>query len=495
MGAGIVRRIDVDPKPRVLRLFISYAREDEKIAIAVSNAVQIALGPSAEVFIDSGLRFGLDFKQEIKKKLDQTDVLIAVSSDALKPAFGFTGMELGYFMHAMEREREHNSGFLRRIVPVYLEKLPDVLAEEEGVNIGISRSTLGMTFEEYEAGLTVDYDHAMVKFLREFQGIVDRLREEAGAPKIPASPDQRDLLGLVKRMQLAIFSHLKSTPESTLKPQKQITIKTSDAALAEADNDLPADAMLIPMGNGNPMAIFGLPSNEMTWYGFHKLTKNAKFQDSWIDAINTVVSSALQSQLDVDNSQVIVSYDEKHAYRVILTTGTRYFDGVREFNLYFVEYLKRGDFGDRSTTVIFKGLELLCRFRSLFLERNSEFSSLSFQTANSKALKNLARTMERELNLLRRDALEVGLDRANVWAEFVDWSRLLKMSELWRPIEARIRVTLAEIRVVDEVDLETCRASLIQELQELEQSMHTINAECIAEMTEKLKKYTSPSIQ
>jgi hypothetical protein len=233
----------------------------------------------------------------------------------------------------------------------------------------------------------------------------------------------------------------------------------------------------------------------MTWYDFHKLTKNAKFQDSWIDAINTVVSSALQSQLDVDNSQVIVSYDEKHAYRVILTTGTRYFDGVREFNLYFVEYLKRGDFGDRSTTVIFKGLELLCRFRSLFMERNSEFSSLSFQTANPKSLKNLARTMERELNLLRRDALEVGLDRANVWAEFVDWSRLLKMSELWRPIEARIRVTLAEIRVVDEEDLEICRAALIQELQELEQSMHTINAEAIAEMTEKLKKYTSPSIQ
>src|SRR3984885_3310672 len=77
---------------RVFRFFISYAREDEKIAIAVSNAVQTALGPSAEVFIDSGLRFGLSFEDEIKKKLDATDALVVINSTALKPAYGFTGM-------------------------------------------------------------------------------------------------------------------------------------------------------------------------------------------------------------------------------------------------------------------------------------------------------------------------------------------------------------------------------------------------------------------
>jgi hypothetical protein len=472
----------------MLRLFISYAREDEKIAIAVANAVQMALGPSAEVFIDSGLRFGLDFKAEIKKKLDETDVLIAVSSDALKPAFGFTGLELGYFIHSMERDLK--PAFRRRVVPIYLEKPPDVLAEDEGVNIGISRSTLALTFEEYEASLKIDWDHAMVKFLREFQGLADKLHEDSGGAKIPLSPEQRDLLGLVKRMQLAIFGHLKSTPESTLKPQKQITIRTSDAALDEAEDDLPPDAQLVPVGTGNPMSIFGLPSETMTWYDFHRQTKNAKFKDSWINAISSVVCSSLQSQLDVDNSQVIVSYDEKHAFRIILTTGTRYFNGTREFNLYFVESLKRGDFGDRATTVIFKGLELLCRFRSLFLEKNSEFSSLSFQVVNIGSFRGLARSMERELNLLRRDALETGLDRANVWAEFVDWPRLAKMAELWRPLETQIRATLTAIRSQDDETLEAYRPKLVASLKEAEESMRSINAETIAEMTEKLKKYT-----
>src|SRR6516164_9414700 len=90
--------------PRVFRLFISYAREDAKVAIAVFNALQSALGPSAEVFIDSGLRFGLNFEEEIRRRLDQTDTLVVINSNALKPAFGFTGMELGYFISAMDHE-------------------------------------------------------------------------------------------------------------------------------------------------------------------------------------------------------------------------------------------------------------------------------------------------------------------------------------------------------------------------------------------------------
>jgi len=478
---------DAEASARVFRFFISYAREDEKIAIAVSNAVQTALGPSAEVFIDSGLRFGLSFQDEIKRKLDETDALVVIDSTALKPAYGYTGMELGYFIRVMEREVDPD--FPRRIVPIYLEKPPDILSSHEGIKIGISPSTLAMSFEEYDASLkTVDYDHSTVKFLREFQELADKLREKHGAARIPQSADQRDLPGLVRKMQLAIFSHLKTTTESTLKPQKQITLKTSDAALASCDGQLPDDTVLMPVGTGNPMSIFGLASAETTWGDFQKQTQQDKFCDSWMDAINNVVTSALQSQLDVDNSQVIVSYDEKHAYRVILTTGTRYFNGIREFNLYFVESLRRGDFGDRDTTVLFKGLELLCRFRSLFLERNSEFSSMSLQIANTNALKDIARGMERELNLLRRDSLEVGLSKANTWAEFVDWSHLLKIAEVWRPLESRIRESLKLIRRSEPEGIETHRESLLTALRDLEAAMRPLNADAIADVTEKLRK-------
>ena len=302
MGPATGKQTDAEAKQGIFRLFISYAREDAKIAIAVSNAAQTALGPSAEVFIDSGLRFGLAFQDEIKKKLDETDVLVVIYSGSLKPAFAFPGMELGYFIHVMQSERSPD--FPRRIVPIYLETPPDVLAGTEGVNIGISHTTLALTFEEYEAGLNIDYDNGMVMFLREFQSLVDAFREEHGLAKVPQSPEQRDLSSLVRKMQLDIFSHLKTTPEFTLKPQKQLTIRTSDAALESVERELPADAVLAPAGNGNPMSIFGLPSVETTWDGFQNLTKNVKFRDSWTDAITSVVTSSIQSQFEVDNSQI-----------------------------------------------------------------------------------------------------------------------------------------------------------------------------------------------
>jgi hypothetical protein len=239
------------------------------------------------------------------------------------------------------------------------------------------------------------------------------------------------------------------------------------------------------------MSVFGLPSTETTWGDFQRLIKNAKFRDSWIDAITSVVTSSLQSQLEVDNSQVIVSQDEKHAFRVILTSGTKYFNGVREFNLYFVEYLRRGDFGDQSTTLLLKGLELSCRFRFLFLERNSEFSSMSIRIANPAAIRDVARKVEREMNLLLRDALEVGLDKANVWADFVDWPCLARMNEAWQPIELRIRNNLTEIRRCrqDSETLPALRESLAASIQELETTFKPLNAELIDELTNKLKHY------
>ena len=69
---------------------------------------------------------------------------------------------------------------------------------------------------------------------------------------------------------------------------------------------------------------------ELTWEDFQKQTKVSKFCDSWVDVIRKVVTSSLRNQLAKDNSQVIVSYDEKLAYRVILTTGVRYFNASSE---------------------------------------------------------------------------------------------------------------------------------------------------------------------
>jgi hypothetical protein len=479
------------PKPQILRVFISYAREDEKIAVAVFDALRTALGAFADVFFDNALHFGLSFLDEIKKRLDDTDLLVVIDSATLKPLFSWTGIELGYFMGVAERNR--NSERPRRIVPIYQDTPPDMIAGNEGIKIGISRTTLAMSLEQYADSLHIDADNPMVRFLAEFQEIADKLREKNGFPKLVKRPEEQDLSGIVRKMQLSIFSHLKTNPESTLKPQKQITIKTSDSALESARMELPPDAILSPIGTGNPMSLFGLPNEEISWGEFIRSAKVSKFLDSWVDAINSVIASSLQSQLDVDNSQLIVSTDERHAFRVILTTGTRYFNGVREFNLYFVEYLRPRDYGDEQTSLVLKGLDLSCRFRFLFLENGSIFSHMNIRMVSPTEFHTLVRDLERELNLLRRDAIEVGLDKPHIWAHFVAWDNLQKMSAEWRPLEARIRDCCAQIRAVkenSEVPPEL-RESLASAAEQLEVTIRPLNTRMICALTDTLKNLCS----
>jgi hypothetical protein len=321
---------------------------------------------------------------------------------------------------------------------------------------------------------------------------VDSFHEKYYGIKIPQSADQKDLPRVVKMMQRAIFTHLRTTPEYTAKPQKQITIRTKNAALNPGDFELPDSALLCPVGTGNPLALFGLESTEITIADFRSRTKTSKLSDSWVDAITTVVTSSLQNQLEVDNSQVIVAIDETHTYRVILTTGIKYYNGDREFNVYFVEYLKRGDHGDHDTTQLLKGLELFCRFRSLFLEQRSEYSGFSVKSA--RVLTDTARGLEKELNLLRTDAMSLKLDQVHEWAPLLDWSRLDGIVEIWRPLETRLRAVLAQIRRAAPEALEGCRESLVTVLREVEVGMRPLFAGAISEMAEKLKKSAPVSV-
>lgn len=201
----------------------------------------------------------------------------------------------------------------------------------------------------------------------------------------------------------------------------------------------------------------------------------------------------MQSQLEVDNSQVIVSNDERHAFRLILTTSTRYFNGIREFSLYFVEYLRPKDFGDPATTLVLKGLELCCRFRFLFLEKGSEFSPLSIRMALPNQIHELVRSIERELNLLQRDAMDMNLDKPNNWADFLDSQFLLQMSVEWRPLESRIREACVQIRGANENSeaLPGLTESLAATIEQVEATIRPLNTQMISGLTNALKKFCS----
>jgi len=87
----------------------------------------------------------------------------------------------------------------------------------------------------------------------------------------------------------------------------------------------------------------------------------------------------------------------------------------------------------------------------------------------------------------------MGLDKANVWADFVDWDYLQKMSEEWRPLETKMREICVRIRAVkeDSEEIPRLRESLADTVKQLETAVLPLNTRLICGLTDSLKKFCS----
>jgi hypothetical protein len=288
-------------------------------------------------------------------------------------------------------------------------------------------------------------------------------------------------------MKLAIFNHLRTKVQETNTPQKQIQIRTTDAALKATNADLPMDAELVSAGEGT-WSIFALGGDKptKTWAEFLSSIAASEHADSWRIAIYSVVNSSMGNHIDVDNSQIVVSSDGKGTYRLILTSSVRYYDDKREFTLYLVETLTRGEHGEAGTTLTLKAIEFTCRFRFLFFEKGSPFSLESVDLGD---LNIVARRLLRELDLLRKDSSDAKLDEPSVWLGLVkDPKQFNDLVRLYRPKAQQMRAIAARvIGAPANADLSPLKEKFIEELADLKQTVEPRNAELIRELTAKLQ--------
>ncbi len=479
----------VVPEQRVFRIFISYASEDLAIATAAASCFKTALPDFfAEVNFDKEfLQPGSAFQTQIEVKLQQTDVFIIVYTGAEKHSHGYTGWEVGYFDHIMRTDPG-----CRKKISLYLFNPPAVTAADQGVPLGLSTDQLRQSFEQFESTLSVSPDEPLCKQIEEWQETVAKNIENLGFSRPPRRPEHDPVRG-VRNLKLSIFQYLKGTVESTVKPQKQITIRLTGAALEESSDSLPPEAELRPLGaqsTGGSMKIFGLADETMTWKRFQELTATQPFGDSWQGAITSVVLSSFPDRVDVDNSQIILASDGTTGYRVILTSATKYYDDCREYNLYFVEMLQRHDYGDEETSQLLKGLELVCRFRSMFLEPGSDFLGENVLLMESHKLPELAGRLLRELNLMHRDAQEAGLDKPGKWTQYVNSDHFKAIAAAYRPTESTLRKLIPKIMAARSQPalLEPLAKEMSEVLSTMQAAVRPENALLLREMAGKLNR-------
>lgn len=471
-----------------LRIFLSYASEDIDIAYAVGEALKGALHDDfAEINLDKWfMEAGTDFTDQIRRKLEQTDVFIVIFTGTEKESHSFSGMELGYFMRVVDGGRPGLT------VPLFLNALPKAMSALQGIGIGFDSKVLNLLPEAFEAQNEVRPDDPMCTFVAKLQQKVDGVRQSAGYEPVKLRSDP---IVCIKAMRQKIFQILRKRAEIAFRPQKQVVFTTTDTAFNRSQPDLPADARIRPGPSGSPMSIFGLPDAEMTWESFLSSISGSEYYESWRQAITSVIASSFPDKVNVDNSQVVISDDRAKSYRIILTECTKYFDDRREFSLCFVEGLRRRDFGNSDTTLLLKALDIACRFRFLMLEGDSEFSSNTVRVTKPDELPALAHGLMRELDLLGRDARDAGLHKSHAWKRFVGWPSLIEMVEQYQPQELALRGVLREI--LESQDAPEALAGLQKELVRImlgiETTMLPANSLVIRSMASQLQQMAAGS--
>jgi len=476
----------VPPQPRIFRIFISYASEDVEIAKAVAGCFKTALPDFfAEVNFDkSSLVPGSAFQAQIETQLQQTDRFIIVYTGAEKPSHSYTGWEVGYFDHIMRVDPR-----TRKKISLYLFNPPDTTAAEQGIPVGLSTEQLRSSFSDFESGLSVSPDDPLCKEIEHWQEEVTRNIENSGFPR-PQRRHEQEPTQCVHNLRLEIFRYLKGTIENIVKPQKQITIRVKGSDIEQSNASLPLEAELRPIGKTGSMGIFGLADEPITWKEFLNRTATQPFADSWNYAISSVVLSSFPDRVDVDNSQVILAVDGRTGYRVVLTTATRFYDDYREYNLYFVSMLQRADHGDPETTALLKGLQLVCRFRSMFLEQDSDFLGDNVGLREVHRLPELAGSLLKELNLMHKDAQEAALDKPGKWTRYVNIEHLKAIEKAYTPAEAGLREIISKVMAAigQPALLTPLREEMAKVLTDMEKDVRPENTLLLREMTTQLVK-------
>ncbi len=460
----------------------------------MANAVHLAIHSALEtanVLMDVSLGGGANIQEELMGRLEQTNVLIVIYTGIEKPSISFSGFELGYFAALKRREENLKRRPMERlIVPLFLKAPPDPAQEWKGFGLGISKEALRGTEEEFSDYLRreVNGHHEVVRFFHQLGGMAVGKADPGGdylRAVREAAPQH------VITMMSSIFRHLKHTVEDVQRPQRRFIIRTHADALKDKE-ELPGDAGIIDDGGGAAFGIFGLSSMSIdNWQDFLAGTAGHRFSASWRDAIETVVFSSVRPTSTVDNNQVIVSIDGRQVYRIILTADTRYYDGRREFNLYFVETLSTAGEGDARTTKLLNGLDIICRFRFLFLEENSLFGKWVMSHAPAGRYAEIARRLVGELNLFTRDAQAASLDDVVAWASLEIGKDLLEqMGVAWASFDTPIRGKCSGIAILarkgDSGELRQEWKELTAILSEMCGIIQPLNTSLIQQMTSKL---------
>jgi len=288
----------------------------------------------------------------------------------------------------------------------------------------------------------------------------------------------------IYELKCRIFAEYKRRPKSVVRPQKRLVVRYQiDAGTAELVQ--PTTTITFDGGAASVFGIAdGLSDNSMSWHQFCELVSAHQHGTFWALALMELLQSVAVRGIVDTNRTVVASQNETQLFRLVLTTSTTFHDGWVESIVYLIEVYRRDDFGNPSTSRLLKGLQLICRFRFLFLEDQSHFHHLNIAMLELPRLAERARQIVRELDILKADSLDADLDKPADWTSYLTVEQLEAMAATWMPLQLELTTRCkAAIDAVDELTQFEARQQLAEILKRLTREIRPHNTSMLSAMS------------
>jgi hypothetical protein len=423
------------PDPEPIKIFLSYASEDEDIMIAVSDALdrlkQLSNGYIRPVYDKKSLEVGapIPLIREISNKLLGSDYLVLLYTGALKKSFSWTGAELGIFWGFITADERDFKSSKRQIIALYFDEKPPTDWGALGIHLEISSLDLRLSRDQFRQSV-VD----AVRAGHQYDSLVNTLDAIGAAAdaRLPASLDQRTLSPSEWNQYLTarsadirdnivpdLLAHLH---ESFAKRVKRTNIEQrliefripKDFEASDENTALPDSTVLVENGDAFSLFQTGSADGQMSWGDFKAALQDTA-EATWIIAsIERSAISAISPDIERDDEQIIRTPDKGSIYRLIITRRFEFYDGSKLVHMYFIPAL-RFVFLEKSNSAIALGyINVAVKYRKIFIDPAGDLSILDYYRKTTfEDLKSKVRRSIRELLIIEDESHVLGLDERN----------------------------------------------------------------------------------
>jgi hypothetical protein len=308
-------------------------------------------------------------------------------------------------------------------VSIYFEEPPSTISELAGISLQIQPDDLSQSRDDYVRSLKAasrkkNYasEDPLTRLLNEIARLAEHrspLPDQARTERRAASRTKKINAEIVPQIKTAMYDCLGGRVARKSIEQRLIEFEVEGPDWRDRSEGIPANAKLT--AHGKAFELFNLADRkeDLSWSDFlGQLSKTAGDEAAAIArAIQHVFDSAVSNVSTVDNDQLVRSPQDQKLYRVLVTRHFDYYNGRKVVNMYFIEKLRKHEFGDQDTSILLAFINVTARYRFIFLEPESELSEEAFIVeTNPLQLQDKIHRVLHEIVLIEDESRQLKLD-------------------------------------------------------------------------------------